>query len=257
LQLTARREATDLRVYPDATSRWGGKRLWVSQDEIERAMDQVRVRAGNGTFSEGRGIDVERILERVYGVAPDFRDLDDGVLGKTAFLDNGELRVTISRGLAERAESSVSANHLLRSTIAHEIAHIEFHSEILRGDWLPPSADAARPAVLCRHSSITGGARGASTRNCWSEIQANMGMASLLLPAKFVHPLVDEFLLQIGCFSIRGMLVRSIANLVAEEISRVFDTSRQMTLFRLERLGALPGGACGQLLRRESRRYTR
>jgi hypothetical protein len=233
----------------------------VSEEDIEQAMDRVRTNAGHDIFSEGAGIDVERILEQVYGVAPDYQNLGDGVLGKTACLCNGELTVTISRELAEKAETSVSANHLLRSTIAHEIAHLEFHSQFLRGDWprscQPASTARVRPGVLCRHSSITRRSRGANARECWWEIQANLGMASLLLPARFVQQLVDGFLLHIGCFTVRGLLVRSIANIVADEVSRVFDTSRQMTLLRLERLGCLPAGACNQLLPRESRRYAR
>lgn len=200
-------------------------------------MDAVRAKAPR-CFRPGRGVDVDEVLARAFGVQPDFGDFDNSCLGRTIFEADGTHTVKINRLLAEEADSSVVARRRLRSTLAHEAAHIAFHGvlhPLHQGPGLFP--DLAEPtAVMCRLESI----EGARDETPWWEFQANRGMASLLLPRDLVRDHLTAVLDRRGLGDTRAALAAKQGKAVIDELAEVFDVSFEMTFYRLQALRFLP-----------------
>jgi hypothetical protein len=223
-------------VYSDPKSPWG-RRVWIPDTEFDRVMDSVRAQAP-GCFRPGRGVDVDEILARVYKVEPDFGDPDDACLGRTCFEADGSFKVMINRALAEEADRWPVARRRLRSTLAHELAHIAFHA-VLHPSHQGPGLfeDIVEPTkVMCRMDAIDG----ADAYPPWWEYQANRGMASLLLPRDLVREQLSAALDRRGLGDIHSALAAEQGKVVLDELAGVFDVSFEMTVFRLLELGFLP-----------------
>lgn len=227
-----------MKVWSDPRSPWG-RRVWFDDTEIEAVMDEVRLRAGDAVFVDGQGVDVDKVLMEVYRVSPDFVDLGEGTLGRTEFGPDGSVRVAVSRGLAAEAESSVIAQRRLRSTLGHECAHIALHQHLHvleAGGSLFPELEREVPRFLCRSAAIEG--KPAATD--WWEVQANRGMAALLLPRSLVAPRVRDALTSSG---FPDMVAAAAAQHVREiigEVQAMFDVSLQMLVYRLQDVGFMP-----------------
>jgi hypothetical protein len=181
---------------------------------------------------------VDAILFRVYGVTPDFGDIDESCLGRTRFEVDGGYTVMISRLLAEEAESSTVARRRLHSTLAHELAHIVYHGvlhPVHNGPGLFPELVAPK-AVMCRPDDIDGSAQELP----WWEYQANRGMAALLLPSDLTKQFLSEALNKRGFADMRVALGATRGRVVLQELMDVFDVSFEMTLYRLQDLGFIP-----------------
>ena len=194
-------------------------RLYYEEAEIEGIMaDELR-----GSGYTGGAVDIDAFLENYLGLVPTFVPLPAGVQGATEFWPDGTAEVRISTTLSERADAELGAEHLLRTTMAHEAAHFLLHrilflqqSEALFG---------GRPSrqELCRDVRFTNRYAGE-----WWEWQANRGMAALLLPKSAVTAVVRE--------------VRTAADqgTIDAELARVFNVSRQAAGYRLQQLQAAP-----------------
>jgi hypothetical protein len=197
-------------------------------------MDGVRQRAG-GVYAEGRGVDVEEVLMRVYGIDPDYVELPRGVLGRTVFYANGLVDVHLSCGLSERAERSRVARQRLRSTMGHECGHVALHRTLQLGALGMAPTDA--PAILCRAPAFkTESARGGE----WWEYQANRAMAGLLMPRDLTNAALSRILPARGHESLEQALEAGGGPEVLRDLSRIFDVSFEMSLYRLGDLGLLP-----------------
>jgi hypothetical protein len=222
-----------MRTSRDPRSPWG-VRLWFEDAEFDEIMDGVRQRAGE-VYAEGRGVDVDEVLMRVYGIDPDYLELPRGVLGRTVFHANGLVDVHVSRSLSERAEKSRVARQRLRSTMGHECGHVALHGNLQLG--APGAAPKEAPAILCRASAFkTKGRRGGE----WWEYQANRAMASLLMPRDLTHAALSKILRARGHESLEKALEAESCPEVLGELSRIFDVSFEMALYRLTDLGLLP-----------------
>jgi hypothetical protein len=220
-------------IHLDPKSPWG-KRLWIPEADFEPLMLNVHSKAQD-CFTPGRGVDVDAILLRVYGVTPDFGDIDEACLGRTRFELDGTYSVMISRTLAEEAESSVVARRRLRSTLAHELAHIVYHGvlhPVHHGPGLFPELAEAK-GVMCRQDSID---RKVQDQPWW-EYQANRGMSALLLPSDLVKDCLSTALSKRGHSDMRAALHAECGKAVLRELMDVFDVSFEMTLYRLQELG--------------------
>src|SRR5262249_7616660 len=145
-----------MRTRPDARSPWG-QRVWFDETEFDEIMDEIRGRAGAAGFAEGKGIDVDEILLKVYGISPDYCDLDAGLLGRTLFFPDGTIAVQINRALAESALRDPVMRRRLRSTTAHEGAHIALHAHLHlapASGSLFPEMPAPEARTLCRTEAI-------------------------------------------------------------------------------------------------------
>ena len=237
-----------MRTRPDARSPWG-QRVWFEDSEFDDIMDEIRARAGASSFAEGNGVDVDEILLRVYGISPDYCDLDAGVLGRTLFFADGRMIVQISRGLAEGAgRRDPVMRRRLRSTTAHECAHIPLHAHLhlapASGSLFPEMPPAAA-RTLCRTEAI-------DQPRCvlasdWTEYQANRGMSALLLPKHMVRARVAATLTRMGMADMQAALRAGSGEDVIRDMTWAFDVSFEMAFYRLEVLSILPGAGQPEL----------
>jgi Zn-dependent peptidase ImmA (M78 family) len=185
-------------------------------------------------------VDVEEVLMTVYGVSPDYLELPQGVLGRTVFHANGLVDVHLSRGLSERAERGRVARQRLRSTMGHECGHVALHRHLQLGATgvTPPDG----PTILCRDATLKGESRRGGE---WWEYQANRAMASLLMPKDLVSGSLCRILSARGHESLQKALESERGPEVLRELSRIFDVSFEMALYRLGDLGLLPRPAPG------------
>jgi hypothetical protein len=197
-------------------------RLYYEEAEIEGIMaDELH------KFGYTRGpVDIDAFLEHHLGLVPRFVPLPPGVQGATEFWPDGTAEVKISATLSERADTEPGAEHLLRTTMAHEAAHALLHrilflqqSEALFGGQ--PSRQE-----LCRDVRFTTRYAGE-----WWEWQANRGMAALLLPKSAVAAVVHR------------LGITADERTVHAELAHVFNVSRQAAGYRLQQLqaAAMPG----------------
>jgi hypothetical protein len=229
-----------MKATADRSSPWG-QRLWFEGHEFDAMMDEVRLKAGQEVITPGQGVDVESIFERVYGVVPDYDDLPEGILGKTVFLRDGRFEVLLSRSLSDLADGDVVARRRLRSTLAHECAHVVEHGHLhlIDSATLPlfGEAEPPPPRVLCRGESMGNFKPG---KHEWWEYQANRGMASLLLPRRLVTTAMEEGLAARGFRSIDEALRASAAEPLVRDLMQTFDASMQLVTYRMQELGLLP-----------------
>jgi hypothetical protein len=227
-----------MRTSRDPRSPWG-VRLWFDDAEFDEIMDRVRQRAGD-VYTEGGGVDVEEVLMKVYGIDPDYLELPRGVLGRTVFHTSGIMDVHLSRGLSERAERSRVARQRLRSTMGHECGHVALHRTLPLGALGVAPTDA--PAILCRASAFK---KDSGRAGEWWEYQANRAMASLLMPRDLTNAALSRILPARGHESLVKALEAEGGPEVLSELSRIFDVSFEMALYRLGDLGLLPRPAPG------------
>ncbi|MBV8087412.1 MAG: ImmA/IrrE family metallo-endopeptidase [Chloroflexi bacterium] len=171
-----------MREYPDR----GGRlpyRLWYDETEIEDICRRELEIAGWPLLGAGPAVDVDTFIERRLGVAPDFVWLPRDVLGATEFGAKGEVHVQVSAELALRADRDPGAERLLRSTLAHEAAHVLLHRTLFLRESRSLFGGLAARTELCRSVSVP--APGYTGE--WWEWQANRGMAALLLPAELLR----------------------------------------------------------------------
>lgn len=196
-------------------------RIWYEDSEMEAMCDEALSGAGWPREENGKAIDIDRVVSKHLAIEPVLVDLPEGILGQTKFKPGGAATIDISRTLAdEAAESRRGSVHRYRTTLAHEVAHVLFHS-CLFIDQGPDlfSGGESQPVSLCRGNSV---ARFAPNMD-WREIQANRGMANLLMP--------------------RGELVKELRTMgsvpreeIIKHISKTYLVSEEAAKYRLEKL---------------------
>lgn len=226
-----------MRTSRDLKSPWG-QRVWYDEPEFDSMMDESVERAGIG-YDLGRGVDVEEVLLKGYGLSPDFCELEAGVLGRTLFHSTGRIEVQISEELALGESTSATTRRRLRSTLAHELAHVVLHRHLHSFGMEPLFAELKNdePKVLCRATVISEPQRMAQD---WWEYQANRGMSCLLLPKLRVRQAVDDCLLDLGARGVKELLARGSGDRLVDSIVGTFDVSFEMALYRLQDLGYVP-----------------
>jgi hypothetical protein len=204
--------------------RAGRLRRWYEADEIE---DLAEAGLRNGDLWPGPdqpAVDIERFVEVSLGATVDYGvELDERTLGFTIF--DQPPRIVISRKLTDLATSAAASLGLRgrwRATLAHEAAHLLLHRDLFNS--------GGRSAYQTT-SEVDGG-----PRDGWLEIQANMGMAALLVPRRL---LVREVRARIGDEPVFPPLAPNSewgAELTTWISSR-FEVSRQLATFRLKDRG--------------------
>jgi len=193
--------------------------------------------------TEPRPVRIDRFIEKRFGIVPSYENLPEGILGLTRFTKDGVKDVVVANALD--ADSSVSAQRRIRTTLAHEAGHCLLHTHLfvlatppksLFGDFTEPT----KPKILCRDEP--GSARYSGQ---WWEFQANTAMGYLLMPRALVDKVVDEFLVPVG--NLGGKRIdplRHAAALLA--LSETFDVNRIVAQIRLDAL--FPKSEGGQLM---------
>lgn len=150
-----------------------GARVWYEAAEIERITAGALRSAGLMPRSDAPAVDIETFVEMHLGAVVDYAgDLPDAVLGYTEFVQPP--RIVVSRRLTDLAtatDASLGLRGRWRATLAHEAAHLLLHGH-LRG------VGSMTPKLTAQAISLSGGL----TASDWREVQANMGMAALLMP---------------------------------------------------------------------------
>ena len=202
-------------------------RLWLEVEELEARTDDALKAAGLFPGLEPTAVDVEALLEVHLGAAVDYAaDLPDTILGYTFF--DTPPRVAVSRRLTELAVAPGASHGLLgrwRATLAHEAAHIILHTALAAEGAMTPELTV---------ESLSGSNQEKSAD--WLEVQANMGMAALLMPrGPFLVAArraleTQPVLLPLAHDSLQAERLVSI-------LGHEFTTSREATRWRLRNLG--------------------
>lgn len=231
----------------------GDQRVWYEADDIERLMsEQLRSARQRLTISNPVP-DLEAFVETHLGMDLDqYADLEPDILGLTEFNGSAPPRMKINATLTEAADAEPPVPGMRgrwRATIAHEAAHVVLHRylfdpamvSIRQGDVRDPLETTLQigglARVQCLHRDINP-PRSTPSRMAsdWREIQANRGMAALLMP--------QSIFLRIAAMkgAVRGTQVEpDSAEGVAliADLATSFEVSKQAAMYRLKGFGLL------------------
>jgi hypothetical protein len=203
-------------------------RLWYEEAEIEAIMESELRRAGAPRRPGRPATDVDLFLERHLGIVPQYVWLPAGVQGATEFSAEGRVEIQVSSELSLKAERDPVAEYRLRSTLAHEAAHVLLHRALFLKESKVMFGGLRTRRELCREVRVS--ARGYSGE--WWEWQANRGMAALLLPRPDLQVWLDAWR--------AGHPGRGHAQAMQDQLSRAFDVSGEAVRHRLRQLRAAP-----------------
>lgn len=227
----------------------GQPRIWYEPDEIELIAESELRRAGLTPSLNEPVTNLERLIEiHLKAKLDQYADLPEDVLGFTHFQSRQRIHVSISRSLTEAAEEPSPRPGVIgrwRATIAHEASHVILHRYLF--DPLLASTIVGRPSeqkagyarlMRCQTNDVVSEKTenwGRTRRaNDWREVQANMGMAALLMPrrlfGRIAHQQIDEQMLSEVS---RGS---PSANSLCSALSEIFHVSKQAASIRLESL---------------------
>lgn len=227
----------------------GDQRLWLDRGDIELMMEDELRMAGLLPAAATPAVDIEGFLERYLRVGLDqHADLAPDVLGLTEFFPGKPPHVAINKDLTGSAidedGSPLGLRGRWRATLAHEASHVVIHRPLfeltpeqgsLFGHSHGPAQEGQR-LMRCQKRSVL--YRG--TTSDWREIQANQGMAALLMPRSVFLEVTRPLLRDSRPPSLGSVEAKA---LIGEVASR-FEVSRQAAEIRLATLGVL--GPAGQ-----------
>ncbi len=202
------------------------KAPFLSDEAIEAAVERELVRAGLMPDAEACATDVEALLERHLGAMLDVgAELPDDVLGVTELCAGMPPTVLVNRSLTDAIPMSGPGRW--RATLAHEAGHIILHRALIEpapGQQLLFEAGDVSRVYRCLFRDKQGGFDPL-------EVQANRGMAALLMPRRLFAAVARER-------RAAGISDLRLSNAMAQR----FAVSRQAAEIQLERLGFLPTG---------------
>ncbi len=214
-----------------------GRRPWIAFDEIERTAADALKAAGLWPSAGSLRVDIEALVEVHLGAVVDYgADLDRNTLGYTVF--DTRPRVVVNRELTDLAGAPAAPLGLRgrwRATLAHEAAHILLH----RGRYGVGRSSAAQTSPRGFASEDSAEDLGPGS---WREVQANMGMAALLMPRQ---PFLDEVSRLLDADGpVFPPLDRhsTLAQRLVHALGESFETSHQATELRLITFGWLESG---------------
>lgn len=222
----------------------GEERLWFSPQDVEDMMERELQRAALYPTLEKPVVDLERFVARHLRVEMDqHAELHPTLLGLTEFFAGAPPKISINRDLTNAIDDDDTPPGLLgrwRATVAHEASHVVMHRilfDVASGQERLFRVEGTTGAQLMRCLKANVLFRGGGSD--WREVQANMGMASLLMPQRFFTTFVAEVVREQGLDSSKLVAGSAgAATLVAEVASRCA-VSRQAAQIRLEALHAI------------------
>jgi hypothetical protein len=231
----------------------GDQRIWYESDEIEQiASDELR-RAGLLPSRNDPVVDLERFIEEHLGCELDqYAQLPDDVLGMTEFPVNHRPLVSISASLTEACDDEQPAPGSLgrwRATLAHEASHVFLHRYLfdLALEPMQPMSGPGRQAMRehgsspdrlmrCLHRDVvpSNGTDWNAMRRAprWHEVQANRGMAALLMPRNVFRRLALRAMQDNGVQA-GTSIAAGAADPVITEVAATFEVSKQAAGIRL------------------------
>jgi hypothetical protein len=228
----------------------GDQRIWFEPEDIERIAEDELRRAGLMPTLADPVIDIERFIEgHLKAELDQYAELPDDVLGLTRFEAKRRPQVSINRTLTEATDSnqaSVGLPGRWRATMAHEAMHVLLHRYLFD----PAMADlvASRPGesphvesgglMRCLHRDVVPvtalATNRARRRSDWREVQANRGMAALLMPSRTFQRIAFGQMGSLGATTIS--VDSAAADDLATSLANSFKVSKQAATIRLETL---------------------
>jgi len=226
----------------------GSQCLWYGDDEIEEITYSALLAANLVPALDSPAIDIETFIDAHLGVRfEQYAELEPEVLGVTEFVAGESPRIRINQDLTGSAldedETPLGVLGRWRATLAHEASHVLLHRTLFGDDrkqlslFKEEEPDRGAPPRLFRSlkrdvSFLNGGGD-------WREIQANKGMAALLMPKLIFLHVCDREVEAIP-FSTRPVRPDHPEALsLVVRLSKLFQVSRQATAIRLETLDVL------------------
>lgn len=221
------------------------ERLWIEPDEIEARTEAELVKAGLMPTASAPVVDVEAFVEQHLKAQFDqYASLPADVLGQTDFRVGAPPLVMVNADLTGAAldddDSPLGLKGRWRATVGHEACHILFHKGLFN---LSPDQgslfgedDAPEPPQRlqrCLKRDVVYGRSGSD----WREVQANMGMAALLMPRPIFIAVCQQELSRLGNQPVFAGTAE--ADAIAGQLARAFQVSRQAAMIRLKTLGVL------------------
>jgi hypothetical protein len=194
-------------------------------------------------------VDIETFIEgHLRAKLDQHAPLHPTLLGVTEFRAGARPLIQINRDLTNSAlDDDESPAFLLgrwRATLAHEASHVVLHRCLFQLDpdqrslFDGPEETPQKPVERkhqCLKRDVTFGARG----NDWREVQANMGMAALLMPKPLFLEAFHKEMDQAGCSQIRLERHSSEIRVLATKLAALFQVSLQAASIRFETLSLL------------------
>jgi hypothetical protein len=220
----------------------GEERLWYQPADIER-MTEDALRSSNLLPSHDKpAVDIERLIQALGVRMDQYAELESEVLGLTEFYKGAPPKIFINRdltGAIDDDDTTPGIRGRWRATMAHEACHVLMHRILFELNdsqaQLFANDGGHEPKQLMRCLKRNVLFRGRTTD--WREVQANMGMAALLMPQSLFRDVAMRTMsrLQLPLF---GLIAGSadVVKLVVE-LAGLFDVSKQATGIRLETMG--------------------
>jgi hypothetical protein len=213
----------------------GEQRIWFDDDEIEQMMEDELRRSGLMPTRTNGVVELEALIEdHLKATLDQFAELAPDVLGLTEFVPRKPPAVRINKDLTGSGMDAdwcpPGVHGRWRATLAHEAAHVVLHRLLFEFDESQTPlfvADdrADSPQLLrCLKRDVAHRVRPSD----WKEVQANKGMAALLMPK--------------GAFA-RAARAANVGssptsiNIATRALAAHFGVSRQATTIRLRTLG--------------------
>ena len=226
----------------------GDPRIWYEPEEIEEIFQAELRRSRLAPPVESPTVDVERFIESHLKVSVDqYAELPQEVLGLTRFDQGRPPKISINATLTEAVEadpSNLGLSGRWRATLAHEAAHVVLHRHLFDPQMaglskpLMPSTASNSALFRCAASDISPVSESDLQRRKgqtdWREVQANRGMAALLMPASLFRRVVLRTQAEV---SISGSTTTFDKEALVAQIAAKCGVSRQAASIRIDTLG--------------------
>lgn len=222
------------------------ERLWIEPAEIEAHTEAELIKAGLMPTIDAPVVDVEAFVEKHLGAQFDqYALLPSDVLGQTDFRIGAPPLVMVNADLTGAAldddESPLGLKGRWRATVAHEACHVLFHRCLFnlnpqQGSLFGDEEESQEPPQRlqrCLKRDVVHGRMGSD----WREVQANMGMAALLMPRSVFVAACQKELSRLG--NERILINSPEAAAMARRLAKAFQVSRQAAMIRLKTLEVL------------------
>ncbi len=220
-------------------TRSGARAIWLSEEENETIIEDELRKAGMFPSAANPVLEVEGFLERYLCVKLDqHAPLEPGVLGVTEFFAGAQPKVSINRDLtgAMEEEGELSVLGRWRATLAHEASHVILHRAVFelnerQHDMFAPtdSGSSSQKLMRCLKRNVFFRSGGSE----WHEVQANRGMAAMLMPKEIFSAAAIAAKEKMNSLPGRAPLSNDeLTSVLAEQ----FKVSRQAAAIRLATL---------------------
>lgn len=235
----------------------GAMRLWLEPDELEQRMESELDRAKAFPSVDAPAVEIEQFVEgHLEAQLDQYADLDASTLGLTEFRVGARPKILINKDLTGSAlDEDESPPGLLgrwRATVAHEAAHVILHRCLFNLDPTQrdlfgtgdEQEDRTSTQQRCLKRDVAFGSSGKD----WREIQANMGMAALLMPRLVFVAVLRQELQNSGRPNLRIEPQSKEHQELAARLAASFKVSKQAASIRFHTLGLLSAAGQVQLL---------